>query len=389
MTKTNLVLTVCIVRLFTGAMIASAQNQPPQTSTNTRPPRDTTQTVASALDEIRKKFDVPGIAAAIATSKGIECLDAVGVRKTGTTVLVTTNDLWHLGSNTKAMTATLVARFVERGVLDWDSTVASLFPELESGFSPEARRITVMHLLTHHSGLPDNLDWSAFRSYPDAPTARLEALKKALAKPLLHPPGKKHLYSNLGYVVLGAIIEKLTNKSWETVIRDDLFMPLGMHRTGFGGTGTQGQLDQPWGHYSSGKPVAQNGPQTDNPPVLGPAGRVHAPLDDWARFVVDQLRGARGEQALLKSTSYAVLHNPPFDSTHAAGWIVVERDWGGGKVLNHTGCNTMNYANVWLAPNRDFAIMVCVNQGDNAAFKATDEAVQALIRIHAARMNRD
>lgn len=387
MTKTDLVLAVCIIQLFAGAIVASAQNQPPP---NPRwPPPDSIPALASALDEIRKKFDVPGIAAAIATSKGIECLDVVGVRKTGTTVPVTTNDLWHLGSNTKAMTATLVARLIERGVLDWHSTVASLFPELESGFHPEARRITVMHLLTHHAGLPANLDWSLFRACPDTPKARLDALKKALADPPLHPPGEKHLYSNLGYVILGAIIEKLTNKPWETVICDDLFRPLGMYRTGFGGTGTQGQLDQPWGHYSSGKPVARNGPETDNPPILGPAGRVHAPLDDWARFVIDQLRGARGQRALLKRTSYEILHKPPFDSTHAAGWIVVERDWGGGKVLNHIGCNTMNYANVWLAPNRDFAIMVCVNQGDDVAFNATDDTVRTLIRIHAARMNRD
>lgn len=387
MTKTDLAIIACIFRLFADATAAPAQNQPPPSSTRRAP--GTTPTVVSALDEIKTKFGVPGIAAAIATSKGIECLDAVGVRKTGTTVQVTTNDLWHLGSNTKAMTATLVARLVERGMLDWHSTVASLFPELENGLHPETRRITVMHLLTHYSGLPANLDWSAFRSCPDAPKARLDALKRAFADPPSHPPGEKYLYSNLGYVVLGAIIEKLTNKPWETVIRDDLFMPLGMHRTGFGGTGTPGKIDQPWGHYSSGKPVAQNGPETDNPPVLGPAGRVHAPLDDWARFVVDQLRGARGGRALLKPSSYAILHKPQFDSTHAAGWIVVERDWGGGTVLNHTGCNTMNYANVWLAPKRDFAIMVCVNQGDDAAFKATDEAVRALIHIQAARTNRE
>jgi hypothetical protein len=48
--------------------------------------------------------------------------------------------------------------------------------------------------------------------------------------------------------------------------------------------------------------------------------------------------------------------------------------WGGGKVLNHGGDNTMNFANVWIAPQRDFAILVGVNQSDDAAFQATDEA---------------
>src|SRR5205823_940884 len=52
----------------------------------------------------------------------------------------------------------------------------------------------------------------------------------------------------------------------------------------------------------------------------------------------------------------------PFGGDYALGWMTTERSWGGGKVLNHAGDNTMNFANVWVAPQRDFAILVCVNQ---------------------------
>lgn len=343
---------------------------------------ETDNAIAAALERVRIKHNVPALSAAIVTSRGIDGLAAVGVRKAGTTVPVTTDDLWHLGSNTKAMTASLVARMVERGLIDWNSTVASVFPDLASEFAAQARTITVMHLLTHHAGLPENLDWQRLSSNRTVREVRLEALKKALASPPAHVPGSKFLYSNVGYVVVGAMIERVTRKPWEQAIRNDLFDPLAMKRTGFGGTGTRGGIDQPWGHTSSGKPVSFNGPDMDNPPVLGPAGRVHAPMNDWARFISDQLIGARGRRALLKPSSYAVLHTPPFDDTHAAGWIVVQRDWGGGKVLNHCGCNTMNYANAWLAPSLDFAVLICVNQGDNTAFNATDEVAQALIQIY-------
>jgi hypothetical protein len=120
----------------------------------------------------------------------------------------------------------------------------------------------------------------------------------------------------------------------------------------------------------------------DNLPVMGPAGRVHCSIQDWAKFIQDQLRGDRGQTALLKPDTYKKLHTPHFGGDYALGWISVERGWGGGKVLNHAGDNTMNFANVWVAPLRDFAILVCVNQSGNSAFAATDEAVAALLKLH-------
>jgi CubicO group peptidase (beta-lactamase class C family) len=119
----------------------------------------------------------------------------------------------------------------------------------------------------------------------------------------------------------------------------------------------------------------------DNPPVMGPAGRVHCSIQDWARFVQDQLRGARGEPALLKPETYPKLQTPPFGDDYALGWIVAQRGWGGGTVLNHGGDNTMNFANVWVAPKKNFAILVCVNQSGDTAFRASDEAVGDLIKL--------
>jgi hypothetical protein len=114
---------------------------------------------------------------------------------------------------------------------------------------------------------------------------------------------------------------------------------------------------------------------------MGPAGRIHCTLPDWTRFIQDQLRGARGQPALLSPSSYQRLQTPLFGGDYALGWIVVSRSWGGGKVFNHAGDNTMNFANVWVAPNQDFAILVCVNQSGSQSFAATDEAVGALVSL--------
>jgi len=309
-------------------------------------PRDGEAELAGMLEPIARKFRLPAIAGALVTSNGLKTAAAVGFRKWGNPVPVTVNDLWHLGSDTKAMTAVLAARLVEEGQLRWETRVDEVFPDLASVFHPQARTITVEQLLMHRAGLVPNLNWGRyFGSENDAVRdQRLRAVREALSKPPGHTPGTHFEYSNLGYVVCGAMLERRTDQAWEDLIQKRLFEPLGMGEAGQGGLGTVGSLDQPWGHTASAKPVAANGPAQDNPPVLGPAGRVHASLGSWARFIADQLRGARGASALLKRETYVRLHQPPPGGEYALGWMVVPRDWGGGLVLTHAGCNTKHYA---------------------------------------------
>jgi len=334
------------------------------------------------LGAVRQTHSVPALGAAIVTSKGLEAVGVVGLRKAGTEVAATADDKWHLGSDTKAMTACLVASLVERGRLKWETTVEEVFPDLAASMSPAFRKINLLELLSHRAGLPANLFWGLLPRTQTIREQRLAALKAASTVNLDSEPGTKYLYSNLGYVIAGAIAERTADGSWEELISRTVFQPLGMESAGFGGVGTPGQIDQPWGHGADGRPVKDNGPEVDNPPVLGPAGRVHCTLGDWARFIADQLRGARGQTGLLKPETYRILQAPPFGGDYALGWVVVDREWGGGKVLTHSGSNTMNLAVAWLAPLRDFAVLVVTNQGGPAAFKACDETASALINLY-------
>jgi CubicO group peptidase (beta-lactamase class C family) len=344
-------------------------------------PRSSDESVTSVLEPIRQKSGVPAMAAAVVTSAGIQFVGAVGVRKRGVEIPVTLDDRWHLGSDTKAMTSTLIAKLVEQGKLKWETTLAEVFPDLAPPMHSDFQKVTLLHLLSHRAGLPPNLNLAKYIG-DDVMALRLRAVREELAKKPQAPPGSKYVYSNLGYIIAGAVVEKITGKSWEQLTSSEIFEPLKMKSVGFGGTGTPGQIDQPWPHTADGKATAQNGPDMDNLPVMGPAGRVHGTIQDWAKFIQDQLRGARSEPALLKPEAYQKMHTPPFDGEYALGWITAQRSWGGGKVLNHAGDNTMNFANVWIAPKRDFAILVCVNQSGKAAFAATDEAIVALMKLH-------
>jgi CubicO group peptidase (beta-lactamase class C family) len=338
--------------------------------------------ISEVLEPILRAHNLPAMAGAIVTGKGLASIGAVGVRKAGTDIAVTVADGWHLGSDTKTMTAAMIGALVEKGNLTWETTIEQVFADQARPLAPVLQKVTLLQLLSHRSGLPANILWNVVPKTIPTREQRHFVLKSLASVKLLAEPGAEYLYSNLGYVIAAAMAETAADESWENLMTKMIFEPLGMTSVGYGGLGTPGHVDQPWAHLPNGKPVAGNGPDWDNPPVMGPAGRVHCTLGDWAKFITDQLRGARGEKALLKTETYRKLQTPPFGGDCALGWLVVERSWGGGMVLTHAGSNTMNFAVVWAAPLRDFAVLVVTNQGGPAAAKACDEAAAAMIGLY-------
>ena len=334
----------------------------------------------SLLEPLRQEHRLPALAGAIVTTDGLRAVGVCGVRKVGTDIPATADDLWHLGSMTKAMTATLLGTWVAEGRLAWDDPISKHLGPLLAGADPTFASLTIRQLLSHRAGLAANrADWASL----PAPGSRAEVVRAECRKAPETAPGSTYLYSNLGYVIAGAVAERLGGALWEKLIRDRLFRPLGM-TAGFGGTGTEGKIDQPWPHTAAGSPTGMNGPGIDNPPVMGPAGTCHAALGEYAKFIADQLRGAAGGRSLLPGPIYRDLHTPSPGETYALGWGTHRRDWAGGTALAHTGTNTMNFFTAWLSPGRGFGVVAACNQGGDAASKACDRACGALIAQHLA-----
>ena len=330
------------------------------------------------LEAIRSKHELPALIGGIVSTKGLSKVAVTGVRVKGGATEATINDLWHLGSNTKAMTASVMATLIEEKKLAWDDNLASLLPGVPGLKTADLGKVTVSQLLHHTSGLIANLKWGDLNARGGSlHEQRLAALDEAIATPLATAPGASFSYSNTGYMIAGLVIEQLTGKAWEEVIKERLFTPLGMTTPGFGGLGSPGKDDQPWPHLENGFPMPINGPLVDNPPLMAPAGTVHCTIEDWAKFIADHLKGARGEKALLKPASYQMLHKPGLQD-YGMGWFILSRPWAGGLALNHNGSNTMNYSVAWLAPKKGFAVLVCTNRGGQA--KAADDAASALIK---------
>lgn len=310
------------------------------------------------------------------------------MRCAGGKAAVGIDDSFHIGSCTKAMTATLCAILIQQQKLKWDSTIGEVLADQREKIRPEYHNVTLQQLLMHRSGLPedrapDPVVWPKIRDLRGPMLQqRRRFVELALSQKPTAAAGEKFQYSNAGYTIAGAMCERIMGKTWEELMRKELFKPLGMTTAGFGPPGAAKRVDQPCGHLEAGEmwlPVPP-GPLADNPAVIGPAGTVHCSLADWAKFAMLHVRGEKGKEPLLPAEVFRKLHTAT-DGEYAFGWVVTSRPWAGGTALTHAGSNTMWMAVIWLAPKRDEAFLAATNVGAESGFTACDAAISELIKM--------
>lgn len=299
-----------------------------------------------------------------------------GERAIKTGISLNVNDKWHIGSITKSVTATLVARLIEGKRLSWNTSINRVLGS-SAVLHDDWKNVSVMDLLTHTSGAAPNFPLSVLFKNPkegqDRILARRKAVFKLLKKRSNYPCKTKHVYSNVGYTIIGVLVEQITGRSWENLVRAEIFEPLGLESAGFGPPqDIADDLEQPRGHrkrFLSSKRV-KVGTSTDNTPIIGPAGTIHMNLTDLAKFANEHLCGNQGEGELLSRDSYNLLHSPALDN-YACGWVVNE-----DKTLWHNGSNTMWYAFLAFEPQSKRVIAVTAN--DPNIGECEDVATQIL-----------
>ena len=401
------ILTGVLIALVSSGAIVRAQSAETSKAAPTLAIEPTTiRDISPDLAAIIQKHSLPAMAAVTVEHGKIVAQGVAGVRKMGSDEKATLNDLWHLGSCTKSMTATMCAILVEKGTLRWDSTLAEVFPDIAPKMNDEFKKVTLQQLLTNRGGVPSDLSfdglWGTLWNFQSTPVeARRLLMEKVTARPPDYPPGTKNVYANASFAIAGHMAETAAGKPYEQLMQELLYAPLGMMSCGWGSPGAhleKGAIDQPWGHGKDGHPIdphpAKDGSGPDNPPAISPAGRLHCTIGDWAKYISmhelgDKLNPSR-ECKLLRSETFDRLHTPPDAiSDYAYGWGRPERPWAGPPgerfVLTHNGSNNQWFCVAWIAPRKDFAVLVCCNsaadgpEGKGAA-KACDEACWSMIQ---------
>jgi CubicO group peptidase (beta-lactamase class C family) len=341
------------------------------------------------LEWARASQNLPAMAAVVIRQGQVVEQAAVGLRSADASVPVTISDQWHIGSITKSMTATLAAILVEDGLITWDTRPIDVWPEMAGRIHAGFREITLRQLLSHSSGMKRDDD---FGPAANGAAGTLMQKRRAWAEELLSQSPEfaagTFSYSNMGFMVAGAMLETRAQMPYETLLGNRLFAPLGMTHSGFGTPGTPGVLDQPLGHTSraSGFEPVQPTAANENTLAVTPAGLVHVTLDDFAAYLQAHLGGERGATGILTTDSWRTLHAQVV-SPYALGWEVVPALPGlNAAGFAHNGSNNRWFALTWVAPSLDTAAMIVTNGGGEraqAAINAFDSQLRT--RITASR----
>jgi CubicO group peptidase (beta-lactamase class C family) len=310
-----------------------------------------------SVDGLFSTYDgaCPGASVAVVKDGVVVLERAYGVADLATHAPATPQTNYRLASVTKQFTAMSILLLAQRGDLSIDDPVARYLPEL----LVNAPNLTLRHLLTHTSGLPeyDNL-------LPEDDTHQivdrdvLELLAHQPKLVLFPAPGTEHHYNNTGYALLALVVERVSGLSYAEFLRRNIFVPLGMTASTAYQPGAA-IANRAYGYrLRNGEFVLAD--QTRDTAVLGDGG-IYSSTRDLARWI-DALEHGRllDPKRLAEATSPLV---PTNDATsYGFGWRVSA--WNGEKLVFHTGVSSgFKNALLWV-PSRRLAVIVLSNRRD-------------------------
>lgn len=377
---------VFIAVLLAGPLLCSADEWQPMIKD--------TDSLTRLLEEMKQEYDQPAMAAAIVRGDSIIVEAAVGYIAYGDSHAVDTKSRFHIGSTTKSMTALLVAMLVKQGKLDYGMTLEQSLPGLP--MREEYRAVTIADVLNNRAGiiafqLTTLEDPAVVKQlmeeipalYADPLVQRREVAKLVLNLEPIAEPGTKTIYSNVGWAIVGHILELAAEQPYEELLQERIFDPLAMQTARVGGwPASSTEPLQPRGHYfdpaTPGPPVPQ---ALDDEYVLSawmnPSGGVHCSTHDFALYVQEHLLGLTGKGRLLEQDSYKTMHsvqvttnikemypyrNEDREVSFGYGWAVLEKDYGLVSVA--AGSGGTFFAQIFVDPYLNFAFVGFTNCGN-------------------------
>ncbi len=353
-----------------------------------------TGSVAGAIDQFAQEVMAafpgqPGLGITVVERGKVTLAKGYGVKRLGGQERCDENTVFGIASNTKAMTAALLAMLVEEGKVEWDAPVTRYLPAFQMSDPVITKLMTVRDLLVHRSGLTlgagDLMIWPA----PTHTRADIVAGLKYL--PIGGQFRGGYAYDNVLYVAAGAVIEAVTGQTWEAVIKARIFDPLGMSST-VSSPALVDRARRAEPHARLGPPIRGMGPQTVLPfdasfDAAGPAGGVNSTPKDIAQWMLVQLglgmlpnakrlwsepsaREMWKPQTLTSWSDGPTDENParPSMQAYGLGWFV--QDHRGERMLWHTGGLAGFISYTALLPGRKSGVMIMTNAEETPVLRS-------------------
>jgi D-alanyl-D-alanine carboxypeptidase len=333
------------------------------------------------LDRLTASGNPPGVSVVVVKDGQLVYNKAFGYADGPRRIKAAPETVYHWWSMTKIPTAIAIMQLREQGKLDLDDLVTKYLPWFKVNYISDARTpITIRQLLQHTSGLPDSVpSMAGWVHYSDEIYNQTEVLKQHLPEfnTLKFEPGTKAVYSNVNYMVLGAVIEAASGQSYESFITENILRPLGMSQTGF-------VISPAMADHEAAGTLAVVHPYTPLlPTLLSPTALVRerggkllwlnrfyidatpstgliGSAPDVARFMLAYLNdGTLDGKSILRPDSISMLmETPPVDG-RGLGWAIGETN--GERYLEHMGGGAGFATTMRLYPANNLGIAILTN----------------------------
>jgi CubicO group peptidase (beta-lactamase class C family) len=335
-----------------------------------------------SINKAMKAFLVPGVAVAIVKDNQVVMSKGFGLTQYGTKNKVNADTLFGIASNTKAMTAALLANLVDQGELTWQTKVIDIIPEFQMPNAYVTGEFTLLDLLSHNSGL--GLGAGDLMIWPGTTLTNQDIIKGLKHLPEVSSFRSEFAYDNLMYVIAGEVIAKITGKSWQENIKETIFQPLGMKKTKAKfSLISQNNNNVARAHVPlDGKLNVVGGDFLEK---FSSAGSVASSVNDMSLWLKAQLnKGTYGEnqklfserqshnmwqmRTILPVSTVATENDKTHFSGYGLGWFL--NDYHGVKLVHHSGGILGMVSKVVLVPEVNLAMVILTNQQSGSAFNA-------------------
>ncbi len=333
----------------------------------------------------RNKYNVPAIGVTVMSSEDILFQEVQGVRATGEPGPATVDNFFHIGSCSKSVLAVMAARLIEQQKITWNTKLFDVFPEFEVNADSAYHNITLEDLLLCQAGIKayTKTEVEPFPEYNSSVTdKRLEFVKYLIKQPpAAMKKGRKFqfLYSNASYTIAAAMLEKVSGKKYEELVRKTLTDDLDL-RVHVGWPNSIGP-DQPWGHQITKDKIEAFPPDHEYkiPDLITPAGDLSMTPKDYAKYTQLHLRGLRGKDKYISSEAYRYIHFGHDGISLGVGNGVLR----GKRYSGFDGSAGTFFCRSIIIPESDFAFTIMTNAGSSTgSMEAVDWLSQRIVEKH-------